>query len=375
MSNHIESTNEDASVIGRERNPQDAQRTIADASRLVIRDKSSQETSQTDEKFDFSNEQSERVTFVSGRNNTATLQFHPVPNESTSQSIAHIDWLGFTLVPPKGKALDWLFQELRNAFDLCVTEVKNAGWNGYTHHAVLGRFGIVAWGGKAQRSTIHVEINGTGCAHIKDWISIEDWSRQQFARITRIDLAHDDLDGSKCNIERTLEWREAGGFNCGGRNSKIKLAGDWHDFTDGRTIYIGTRGNKMLRCYEKGKQLDDPNSPWFRIELELRNKNRVLPWDMLTRPGQYLAGAYPCLAFLSTEQNKLKTTQRATAISLDCMTTNAARLSGKAVNVLMQLHHEDANAVVDLLRRNGIPKRLEPYEDNLRSMADKEINP
>ncbi|MDB5854575.1 MAG: hypothetical protein JWR22_2616 [Herminiimonas sp.] len=131
----------------------------------------------------------------------------------------------------------------------------------------------------------------------------------------------------------------------------------------------------MLRCYEKGKQLDDSESPWCRVELELRNKNRLLPWDMLTRPGQYLAGSYPCLAFLSLEQNKLRTTQKATSISLHCMTNNAARLSGKAINVLMQLHQEDASAVVDLLRRGGIPKRLEAYEDNLRSMTGNGIDP
>jgi phage replication initiation protein len=152
------------------------------------------------------------------------------------------------------------------------------------------------------------------------------------------------------------------------------MAGDWHDLTDGRTIYIGTRGNKILRCYEKGKQLDDPVSPWVRVELELRNKNRLLPWDMLTRPGQYLAGAYPCLSFLSKEQSKLRTTQKATTISLECMTSNAARLSGKAINVLMQLH-EDPRTVVDLLRRDGIPKRLSPYEDHLRSMTNEDTEP
>lgn len=375
MSTQNKSNEEQASAIGSALDPQDEQQTLANASRLVTRDKSSTEPPQANSGFAFSTEQTERITLVAGRNNVGTILFHPIPDESSDASIAHVDWLGITLRLPDEKSIQWLFQELKSVFGLPVTHIKNAGWNGYLHRAEMGKHGLVAWGGKAQRGTAHIEITGMGCAQILDWQKVELWGVEHHARITRIDLAHDDLEGAQCNIDRTLEWHETGGFNCGGRNAKVKLAGDWHDRTDGRTIYIGTRGNKMLRCYEKGKQLDDPESPWFRVELELRNKNRLLPWDMLTRPGQYLAGAYPCLAFLSIEQSKLRTTQKATVISLDCMTDNAARLSGKAINVLMQLHREDANTVVDLLRREGIPKRLESYEDNLRSMSGKDIDP
>lgn len=352
--------------------PEDGQPTGANASRPVIRDKSSAEPPHM-ERSAFSTQQTERVTLQAGRNNTGTILLHPIPDESSIPTVAHVDWLGVSILLEEGKGIEWLFREVHAVFGLSVTQVKNAGWNGYSHRADIGKHGLVAWGGKAQRGTAHIEINGTGCTHIPDWETISLWGTRHRARITRIDLAHDDLEGIHCNIDRTLEWSDLGGFNCGGRNAKVKLAGDWHDLTDGRTIYIGTRGNKMLRCYEKGKQLDDPDSPWFRVELELRNKNRLLPWDMLTRAGQYLAGAYPCLAFLSIEQCKLRTTQKATTISLDCMTGNAARLSGKAINVLMQLHQEDASTVVELLRRSGIPKRLEAYEDNLRAMAGKDI--
>lgn len=42
----------------------------------------------------------------------------------------------------------------------------------------------------------------------------------------------------------------------------------------GRTFYVGRRENgKLLRVYEKGKQLGAENSPWVRIELELHNKD------------------------------------------------------------------------------------------------------
>jgi phage replication initiation protein len=375
MSTQNASNNKESCAIGCLSDRQAGQPTSAHASRLVKRDKSSTEPPPSDTKRVFSTAQTEEVTLQVGRNNIGEFLFQPIPDESASPTIAHVDWLGITLRLPEGKTINWLFQELHSVFGLAVTHIKNVGWNGYEHRAEMGKHGLVAWGGKFQRGTSHIEITGTGCTQITDWEKVQAWGMQHFARITRIDIAHDDLEGAQCNIERTLEWQESGGFNCGGRNAKVKLAGDWHDCTDSRTVYIGTRGNKMLRCYEKGKQLDDIESPWFRIELELRNKNRLLPWDMLTRPGQYLAGAYPCLAFLSTEQSKLKTTQKATAISLNCMTDNAARLSGKAINVLMQLHQEDANAVVDLLRRQGIPKRLESYEDTLKAMSKKGVEP
>jgi phage replication initiation protein len=375
MSTRNKIEQENACAIDRLPARQDGQPASVYASHLVIRDKSVQTHSPvTDRNSTFPNTETEHITFHIGKGNQGYAISHPIPRESSSSFVAHVDWLGITLALSEGKALSWLFQELHSIFGLGVTQTKNAGWNGYSHRAELGRYGLIAWGGKAQRGTAHIEINGMGCAQILDWKKIEAWGIENRARITRIDLAHDDLEGLLCNIERTLQWHESGGFNCGGRNAKVKLAGDWHDLTDGRTVYIGTRGNKMLRCYEKGKQLDDRESPWFRVELELRNKNRLLPWDMLTRPGQYLAGSYPCLAFLSTDQSKLRTTQKATTISLDCMTGNAARLSGKAINVLMQLHQEDASTVVELLRRQGLPKRLEPYEDNLKAMSEKDID-
>lgn len=369
-----ESFKENASAIGGALDPQDGQQTVANASRLVKRDKSSIEHDrQSDKSISFPATKTENATLQVGRKNRAIIVLHPIPREESSKSIAHVDWLGFTLDLPSEKVKTWLFDELQSVFGLYVTEVKKAGWNGYERSAEIGNHGLVAWGGKFQRGTVHVEVNGTGCSQVLNWAKVQAWGMKYHARITRIDLAHDDLEGEHCNINRILEWHDQQGFNCGGRNAKIKLAGDWHDLTDGRTIYVGTRGNKMLRCYEKGKQLDDPESPWFRVELELRNKNRLLPWDMLTRPGQYLAGSYPCLSFLSTEQIKLKTLQKATEMSLESMTLNASRLSGKAINVLMKVHNGDAIKVVGLLRRNGIPKRLQPYEDHLQAGHDKEI--
>lgn len=92
----------------------------------------------------------------------------------------------------------------------------------------------------------------------------------------------------------------AGGFNGShGRLPKPKLLDDF-DTGDGKTFYVGQRKNdKLLRVYEKGKQLGDPNSPWVRWELELHNAAYVIHPVTILYPGLYLAGAYPCLNWIS----------------------------------------------------------------------------
>ena len=117
----------------------------------------------------------------------------------------------------------------------------------------------------------------------------------------------------------------------------------------------------MLRIYEKGKQLGDSESHWVRVEAELRNKSRLIPWDVLTRPGNYLAGAYPCLAYLSGSQDKIKTITKAVEISLEASVEHLHQTGGKLINLLMHVHSGDAFAVVDELKRSGIPQRLKGY--------------
>lgn len=61
-------------------------------------------------------------------------------------------------------------------------------------------------------------------------------------------------------------------------------------------------------------------------------------------------------------------------MTVTLMTDNASRLSGKAINVLMQIHDEDAAAVVEKLRRDGIPKRLMPYSTGLSDASDQDAD-
>lgn len=98
---------------------------------------------------------------------------------------------------------------------------------------------------------------------------------------------------------------------------------------------------KFGRFYEKGKQLGDPNSPWVRVEVEWRSQDRYIPYDILVRPGHYLAGAYPCLAFLNEEQSTIKTVPKAAQIAFDAAVENGKRACGKPINLMMEVMQGD----------------------------------
>jgi phage replication initiation protein len=308
------------------------------------------------------------------RDETSTPIESPVP-------LAHIDWLAFTLSLPilmqddEPEMLRWLIGQLFREFGLpkVTIEPTKSGWNGYNYRLNIGenaQYGLIAFGGKNQRGTFHVELNATACAHVVDWNTVRQWGESNSVKITRIDLAHDDMEAKVVSIAKGRAWYEAGEFNSSGRPPAAKLIDDMGSGI-GKTLYIGNRENgKMLRIYEKGRELGDPFSPWVRVELELRGKNRVVPWDVLTTPTTYLAGGYPCLAYLSAEQDKIRTIKKSVQITLESMQRYLHTAGGKSINALMQTNGEDAVALVNAIRREGIPRRLVNYADFLPRVLD-----
>jgi len=279
---------------------------------------------------------------------------------TASNESALVDWLAFTVRPPPGGDRAWLEQSVQSVF--CVPREgwrgTGRGWYGYKDHVVLGGLGLLAFGGEAQKGTFHVELYASACARIVDWAAVGLWGQLYDAAITRVDLAHDDLDGGSLDINRAVEWWHAGKFDANGRPPRSEFIDDMGS-NHGKTLYVGRRGSgKILRIYEKGKELGDPTSPWVRAEVELRNKGRTVPWEVLTQPGQYLAGAYPALRYLSAQQSRLRTVQRAAQIGYEAMVKNLRAQGGKAVNVMCKVHQGDAAAVVSRLVREGFPKRL-----------------
>lgn len=226
---------------------------------------------------------------------------------------------------------------------------RGQGHNGWKRSfEFTGTNVIFAIGG--QRGTALLQLPGQACA----LISKEKWEKLvcllelvYSAKITRWDGAADDYQGIH-SVDWAIDQFHAGGFSTGGNKPSINNAGDWTSEKDkkGRTVYFGKRENgKLLRVYEKGKQLGDPTSPWVRWELELHNKDRVIPWDVVTNSGPYVAGAYAATNWISEEANKIKTFQKTALIGYKTLIEHLRNAYSPMINVM--------NAV------EGKPKRLD----------------
>lgn len=276
--------------------------------------------------------------------------------ETPDNAVAHLDWFACTFHPANGE----FFDVLASVFLVPRAEWKqrDGGWQGYAIRVDLGAFGLLAYGGNYQRGTVHLELNGHGCARIQDWNAVRVWCDTYGARITRIDLAHDDFAAESVSIGQALGWLHEGQFNTGGRSPSARLIDDLGS-NKGKTLYVGQRQNgKLCRVYEKGKQQGDPRSPWCRVEVEFRGKSREIPRDVLAHPGNYLAGAYPCLAYLTQRQDKIRTLSKSFEIGYERMVAQLRTQYGPALTVMAKVEGGDAFAVLDRVMRPGTPKRL-----------------
>lgn len=278
----------------------------------------------------------------------------------TNPQAALIDWLNFTF-PFRFDTLNFieLDKKLGIALGYSTSMSRNKGHLGYSDSWDLGDgYGILATGGKSQGNTCLISLNGLGCAPVKNWQAVHDFLVSLNAKITRVDLAHDDFAGVY-NITAGLEMLALGQFTLNGRPPNAQFIDDF-DSGKGKTLYIGNRDNgKLLRIYEKGKQLGDPLSPWVRWELELHNKDRLIPLDVLLRPGDYLAGGYPCLSWISETQDRIKTTRQQLKISFDHLVKYCRQSYGKLVYVMHEGLGQDPLDIVKTLSVEGIPPRLD----------------
>jgi phage replication initiation protein len=306
---------------------------------------------------------------------------HTGKETTNSNSLSLIDYLGFTYFP-RELAEEVIQQEefplkdlLTYVFNIpCRDWVRTkAGWQGYDSKIKLDVYGLVAFGGVSQNGSIHVELYGGGCAQVKDWTLVYDWFVTTDSRITRIDLAHDDFLGKSINIEKAIGWYEDGLFNSTGRPPSRRLIDDF-DSGDGKTLYIGKRGNgQYTRVYEKGKESGEPSSPWCRAEVEFKPSTKPISLDVLIDSDRYLAGAYPAFAFLSVEQSRFATQQKEKEISLQKTKEWARSTCGQLINLLCLLSGENHKEVIAELRRPGIPEKFVPLLK--RQLSDEGLLP
>lgn len=291
-----------------------------------------------------------------------------VPSLAQALEIAHVDFLTFTfdagyliadastatieavrreLLKESARAeegararLAWLvFDQLLSdeAPGLSLEEELRGFRNFYDNHRRIlspaGEVcGFVALGGERQKSTICVELTGTGCAHVTAWDTLRAKLAQVQAKLSRVDVAHDDYSG-EFGLSDAIRWYNEGLFTSRGRPPALQEMG-WND-ESGRTVYIGKNvGNQQLCVYEKGKQQGDTESKWIRWEGRFGAKYRVIPLEILTDPASYLVGHFPALAWISAKSSRMDTSKKRAESTLIGSLRHCRRQYGALLNLL-----------------------------------------
>lgn len=315
----------------------------------------------------------ERLVIAATGEVKLTLRRHGLAGDN-----AFLDWVNFTV---DVGAFEWdknspdLSEEkmlvdaslrLEGIFGFGITKALPNGRNFYQRAYQLGAdgWGFLAVGG--QRGTVMVSLSGSGCTAARDG-----WEQRLYnwlnslgaagrARLTRVDVAHDVYDGTY-TVDKARQCYREGGADCAGRMPVCEERGDWFRPNGaGRTFYIGKRTNgKFARVYEKGKALGDPGSEWVRIEVEFKSVDRVLPFDLLLKPGQYLAGAYPMLEWIKAKAERIECTKKAVAATYKSTVEWLKRQCGKAVAFVAEMEG-GAQAMLDLIGQKGrIPVKID----------------
>ncbi|MES2414343.1 MAG: replication initiation factor domain-containing protein [Pseudomonadota bacterium] len=284
---------------------------------------------------------------------------------------AKVDWCSLTWYPDPSELVDlncweWLGDSLGGVMGEEVNGMFGYERGVRFYVAVDGQpvhVGRVDYGGQHHGGRARLDLSGTGCSRVRSWPAFADRVRLlDECKLTRVDLAVDALEG-EFTVEDAADWWAAGDFRAGtsGANPRHSTIGDWFSEQPkhGRTLEIGRRENgKMCRVYEKGRQLGDPDSPWTRFEVEIRNNERDIPIEILTECDKYFVGAYKCLEqIIDAAAERIALHQKESEISLDHMVMHSKRSYGQVANILRA--HLTAEQVLDHISRPGIPRRLE----------------
>lgn len=300
-----------------------------------------------------------------------------------------IDWINFTVLEDTffktarqtlvadDQIIEEASRQFEKIFGFGITDKRDRGMNFYRESWVLGDgMGFVCFGG--QRATMLVTLTGQGCQN-----AVAGWERRLFdfltkvamrPSISRIDLAHDDIDGAYLSVDWAYDQYALGGYTlrAGGRPPNIERIGNWTRPTGkGRTLTIGLRSSsKFCRFYEKGKKEGDKASAWCRCEVEFKNTNTIINFNVLLRPTDFFCDAYPCFSHfvkIETPQRmevKVKTAQ----ITVDACIEVTKHQFGKYIRVFRELWGD--KKALDLICNEADdywPKRMKPLTSDATS--------
>lgn len=275
--------------------------------------------------------------------------------------------------------LELLNDEITTYGNVWTVETKGGGWSGYMNSAKLlcngVQAGLIAWG--AKNFGYYVSFSGVGCSALNMVQLHKALKQMPETKITRVDIALDDMEGN-VTVDEMKDRYMDGEFITKGTPPKygyfeggeLVQQGSKKKFgmipTLGRSFYVGRRETgKLCRTYEKGKQLKSKEYPdWVRIEMEIHNKARVIPLDVLLDSDAYFVGAYPALLniFPTVIATKLVTITKRKAKSMynNAVETLAFQY-GKMIN-FMRLVSDNDTEIINRLTRGlsptDIPERF-----------------
>lgn len=300
--------------------------------------------------------------------------------------------------PDSGLHLGWSYfiNDLLEGTGICVSAMTPRPAKNWKYTVRLlddsgVECGWIGYGGKGQNGRCQLSLDGSGCSVVNqlDMMRViadrlhklsekyegrilpDSGGVPQFAkevvRITRADIAYDDIEGRYGVKDVEAAWY-AGEFNGRGRRPKSRWNGDCNG-ENSRTFYVGTREKtlKYWRSYEKGHQLGDMLSKWVRHEVEVkRNKQAgyLVPIDILENPDAYFAGMYSFSAKL-LEGVEPKTIQRVMAEKIKLtflkMVENAKRSYGRLFAVARDVMKWSPEKICDEfgIYDKGMPRRLD----------------
>lgn len=326
----------------------------ADDPRLVIRGESSTDTNHIP---------AESFELKTGADGKTSIVFKNMQDRESHPHSAITDWLNCTIKLKDDEIVINRF--LQNIFFIFGSKFSpatslNRGMRGWKKSYSLGESGAYfAIGG--QRGTAFLTLSGKSCGYINagTWHDIMNMLEVYRAKITRWDGAVDVFKG-EMSVDDAVTLYQNGEFSTGGSKPSCTQYGNWIEPDGkGRTFQVGGRkSGKLIRIYEKGKQLGDTSSPWVRWELEVRSRDREIPLDVLIYPGQYVAGSYDCMKWVRQEAIKIRTIKNTASISYDQLCHHAHSSYGKLFSVMLEVEGS-AEAVIERLTKDGIPSRLQ----------------
>jgi phage replication initiation protein len=239
-----------------------------------------------------------------------------------------IDWLTFRTQSDPFETVEAMRAMFGTAGDLLTFKPGLKGMDGWLRGGELSMAGDIAlgrvdYGGESQRGWVRVNLSGEGCRWVQDWKAAEGLRDALAApEIKRLDIALTTYRGEVTH-DMVIEAHGRREFSSGGRQPHYRVIGG-SDPRAGRTIYVGKRAEsaKMLRCYEKGFEIlsQVPESlrasvthiegnrveEIYRVELELKNVDKHIPWTAFLARDEIFAAAYPFCASLMPGVDHIK---------------------------------------------------------------------